>query len=125
MGKLQKLQVGIDNSAQNCVALDVDFLNRNTFGDIALRTEIINLFRAQLDAVRTQLLLPVDLKNWTYLTHTLRGAAAAVGAAQLVDLADAWTARPAPTGQSARLNCEFQLKLALVHFNRAVDTLTD
>ena len=121
VGKSQKLQGEAVDSSQNCVALDVSYLNQTTFGDIALRSEIIGLFRAQVKAVRTQLLLPVDQKAWIYLTHTLKGAAAAVGAQQLAALADTWGRRAAPKTQSARIDCETQLTLAMAHFNRIAD----
>jgi hypothetical protein len=121
--KLQKLQIEQVDSPQNCIALDVAFLNQNTFGDVALRTEIIGLFRAQLNAVRTQLLLPVDVNGWNYLTHTLKGAAAAVGAQKFAVLADAWGLKPPPATQSARLEHEVQFRLALVEFNRIADGL--
>ncbi len=121
MVKSQKLQVEALVSPQNCIVLDVAYLNHTTFGDIALRTEIIGLFRAQVKAVRTQLLLPVDHKAWTYLTHTLKGAAAAVGAGQLAALADVWSRNTPPKTQSTRIDCETQLTLAMAHFNRIAD----
>ncbi len=123
MVKLQKLQVEQIYSPKNCAALDIDVLNRNTFGDVALRTEIIALFRAQLSAVRTQLMLPVDANGWNHLTHTLKGAAAAVGAQKLAALADAWGLTPPPASRSARLQLEVQFRLALVEFNRMADAL--
>ena len=72
MVKLQKLQIEQIDSPKNCVALDVDVLNQNTFGDLALRSEIIALFRAQLSAVRTQLMVPVDASGWNYLPSECR-----------------------------------------------------
>jgi hypothetical protein len=123
MVKSQKLRDETQDSSQNCIALDVAYLNQTTFGDIALRTEILGLFRAQVKAVRTQLLLPVDKKAWGYLTHTLKGAAAAVGAGQLAALADTWGSNAPPKTQTMRLACEAQLSLALAQFNRIADQL--
>jgi HPt (histidine-containing phosphotransfer) domain-containing protein len=123
MVKSQKLQDETHDSAQNCIALDVTYLNQTTFGDLALRTEILGLFRAQVKAVRTQLLLPVDQKAWVYLTHTLKGAAAAVGAQQLAALADTWGSVVPPKTQTTRLACEAQLSLAMARFNRIADQL--
>ena len=124
MVKSQKLRQDVPHSPQNCAALDVNYLNQTTFGDIALRTEIIGLFGAQVKAVRTQLLLPINHKAWSYLTHTLKGAAAAVGAQQLAALADMWGHSSPPHTQTARIACESQLTLAMAHFNRIADTLS-
>jgi hypothetical protein len=123
MVKSQKLRGETHDSAQNCIALDVAYLNQTTFGDIALRTEILGLFRAQVKAVRTQLLLPIDQKAWVYLTHTLKGAAAAVGAQQLAALADMWGGNGAPKSQTMRLAYEAQLIHGMTHFNRIADQL--
>jgi Hpt domain len=123
MVKSQKLRDETHDSPQNCNALDVAYLNQTTFGDLALRTEILGLFRAQVKAVRTQLLLPVDQKAWVYLTHTLKGAAAAVGAKQLAALADSWGSNAPPENQTTRLSCEAQLSLAMARFNRIADQL--
>jgi Hpt domain len=123
MVKSHKLRDETHDSPQNCVALDVAYLNQTTFGDLALRTEILGLFCAQVKAVRTQLLLPVDQTAWAYLTHTLKGAAAAVGAQQLAALADGWGSNAPPKTQTMRLSCEAQLSLAMARFNRIADQL--
>jgi hypothetical protein len=121
--KSHKLQAETEFSSQDCVALDVAYLNRNTFGDLALRSEIIGLFRAQLDAVQKRLQLPMDDKSWTYLTHTLKGAAAAVGARQLAALADRWGRGPHPISIDGRKALGEDLKQALFHFNQVAATL--
>jgi hypothetical protein len=121
--KSHKLQSEHQFSPQDCVALDVAYLDLNTFGDSALRREIIGLFRAQLDAVQKRLQLPMDEKSWTYLTHTLKGAAAAVGARQLAALADRWGCGPHPISIDGRKALGEDLKQALFHFNRMAETL--
>jgi HPt (histidine-containing phosphotransfer) domain-containing protein len=117
----QKMQSDTSYSSIGCVALDVDFLNRNTFEDSALRSEIIGLFQAQAGAVLMQLRLPMDQKNWLYLTHTLKGAAAAVGAQQLAELAGRWGQHSAPAGVIGRSELIHELSQALVQFNRIAD----
>ena len=123
MIKSHKLQVEHVSSPDDCIVLDLDFLNLNTFGDIVLRTEILGLFRAQVNGAALQLQFPVNPSGWHYLTHTLKGAAAAVGAGQLAALADTWGRNTSPKTQSARIDCETQLTLAMAHFNRVADQL--
>lgn len=62
-------------------------LLRHTMDDAALATEVLALFEAQLKRL--------EILNWSKLDlafemHTLRGAAAAVGALQLQGLAQHW-----------------------------------
>lgn len=63
-----------------------------TMKDAALEREIIGLFMAQLEEVSVQLNCKLTPQEWIFLTHTLRGSAAAVGAFVLLDLAENWEA---------------------------------
>jgi HPt (histidine-containing phosphotransfer) domain-containing protein len=121
--KSQKLQAGAIGAPLDCVVLDVPFLNLNTYGDLALRAEILNLFLSQLDAVENRLQMPMDAKSWGFLTHTLKGAAAAVGARQLAALADNWGQRPHPASGGDRQALGAELKDALVAFKRAAQAV--
>lgn len=74
----------------DCVPLDADRLDENTFHDRALRAEILKLFVSQLDISRSAILNPETSEDWRFATHTLKGAAAAVGAEQFVALSSQW-----------------------------------
>lgn len=87
------------------VALDVQQLNRNTFGDVALRAEIIKLFSMQLEQSRLRIAEAQTPTDWRFVTHTLKGAAAAVGALDIARLAANWekTGLPATPHAKAEL----------------------
>ncbi len=123
MVKTQKLQVGRNQSRVDCMVLDVAFLDANTFGDKILRAEIISLFLAQLEAVQARMQMPLDEKSWAYLTHTLKGAAAAVGAQQLASMADDWGHCPHPATLSARHGLEADVKRSIMDFKTVATTL--
>lgn len=106
------------DSLYDCAAIDAIFLNRNTFNDAALRTEIVGLFLAQLDGVQNSFLVPVDKNGWTFLTHTLKGAASAVGALQLAALADVWSKQPTPQTTEQRQKLAQQLAALIADFKR-------
>ncbi len=68
---------------------DRNILMHHAMGDASLATEVLALFEAQLSRL--------EGLDWTHLDlafemHTLRGAAAAVGAIQLQDIAERWRA---------------------------------
>jgi HPt (histidine-containing phosphotransfer) domain-containing protein len=111
------------DSLYDCVAIDTIFLNRNTFHDATLRTEIIGLFLAQLDGVQNSFHVPIDKNGWTFLTHTLKGAASAVGALQLAALADYWGKQPAPQTTEQRQIFARQLAALIADFKRMATQL--
>ena len=80
----------------DCVPLDADRLDENTFHDRALRAEILKLFVSQLDISRSAILTPETNEDWRFTTHTLKGAAAAVGAQQFVALSGQWEKHDLP-----------------------------
>jgi HPt (histidine-containing phosphotransfer) domain-containing protein len=104
-------------------ALDGAYLKRATFGDTALRTEIVGLFLSQVNSLANRLNLPMDQRSWQFLTHTLKGSASAVGALHLSDLAHSWDMEPAPTTGTARQAYATTLKAALLDFERAAANL--
>lgn len=85
-----------ETSPKGCKVLDVDQLSRNTFGDAALRREILGLFLGQLAATRQQLAQQPAGVPWGFMAHTLKGASAAVGAEALHALAEGWEKAGAP-----------------------------
>jgi HPt (histidine-containing phosphotransfer) domain-containing protein len=121
--KAPKLQSDLVDSSLSCAALNEDHLHRSTFGDAALRLEILGLFRSHLSAFRNSLLLPADAANWRYMTHSLKGAAAAIGAEELAALATNWEAQPAPETNDGRQAALQTFDEALAAFNSAVRNL--
>jgi hypothetical protein len=111
------------NSSKDCVSLDIDFLNRNTFGDSALRSEILGLFLAQLDGVQRTLSSPVNETSWEFVMHTLKGAAAAVGATGISTAADLWGKRPAPVSAEQRRDVQLELTKLIAAFKLATQQL--
>ena len=66
---------------------DRSVLLRNTMDDLGLATEVLALFETQLQRLEKLDWAQLDLE---FEMHTLRGAAAAVGATQLQRLAESW-----------------------------------
>jgi HPt (histidine-containing phosphotransfer) domain-containing protein len=111
------------DAINNVVALDGDYLNRNTFGDYSLRNEIIGLFLAQLDGSKKLFGTTIDQTSWQFTAHTLKGAAAAVGARQIIVLAEEWERTPVPNNQAKRDYCLFQLENCIAAFKAAANRL--
>lgn len=84
-----KLNYDKSNTPIGCSPLDVDQLAQNTFGDSALRDEVIQLFIGQLGISKAAILNPENEDQWRFTAHTLKGVAAAVGARHFVELANA------------------------------------
>jgi HPt (histidine-containing phosphotransfer) domain-containing protein len=124
MGIPQKLQ-SFENFSRigGGVALDVNYLNRATFGDKPLRSEIIGLFLAQVNGLARQLETPLDATAWRFLTHTLKGAASAVGAQYMAEIAAVWDKQPPPATGDERADCAAELAGAILAFEAAASNL--
>lgn len=68
-------------------AFDIDVLRRYTLDDAALEIELLELFRAQLPKLLSQLAEAKDRAEWHMAAHTLKGSARSVGAPALAELA--------------------------------------
>jgi HPt (histidine-containing phosphotransfer) domain-containing protein len=123
MSLSHRLKKHHQESRHDCAALDIKFLDVNTFGDKALRSEIIGLFLAQLDSAKRSLVAPVDETAWQFLSHTLKGAAAAVGARQIAALADDWDACQAPSTAKERQEMADRLSALIADFKAASEQL--
>ncbi len=68
----------------------VDFahLDQYTLGDEGLQGELLRLFSIQLEAQTGKLQHCTDAGTWKQAAHTLKGAARAVGAWQVADVAE-------------------------------------
>ncbi len=63
----------------------------STMNDAALQREVLGLFMAQLKETREQLKAKlISMQDRKFLSHNLRGAASAVGALQIEELAKSW-----------------------------------
>lgn len=81
---------------------DIEHFERQTFGDANLQREIMQLFMAQVEDTLKALATPMTSTSWRFLTHTLKGAAAAVGAIRLADIAGQWELQGTPKDGAAR-----------------------
>ncbi len=75
--------------ACDTAVLDLAHLSKYTAGDEALMHELLALFSAQLTQQIVALGKTVELEDWLVATHTLKGAAGAVGAWQIAETAEA------------------------------------
>lgn len=91
-----------DPGFEQASVLDIVQLDHNTFGDSALKQEILGLFLEQLDTSRRQLAAASEARDWQFAAHTLKGAAAAVGAVELAGLALAWERDGLPANPAAQ-----------------------
>lgn len=83
-------------------AFDHAHFARQTFGDADLQREIIHLFLAQIEDARKAFGTPMTTTSWRFLTHTLKGAAASVGAVRMAGLAAAWEIAGSPQDAATR-----------------------
>ncbi len=74
-------------SAAEPPVFDRTVLMQHTMDDAALATEVLTLFEAQLQRLEH---LDWEKLDLAFEMHTLRGAAAAVGASQLQQIAENW-----------------------------------
>ena len=69
--------------------LDLQHLDKYTAGDEVLRCELLSLFSEQLAQQITALRGGCQGDDWMIATHTLKGAARAIGAFQIGETAEA------------------------------------
>lgn len=60
--------------------VDFDHLQRFTMGNRSLEREVLSLFRTQSHACIDRLKTAADDRDWREAAHTLKGAAAGIGA---------------------------------------------
>jgi hypothetical protein len=97
--------------------LDVQHLDHNTFGDKSLKAEIIALFAVQLEQTRPRIAEATSPDDWHFIMHTLKGAAAAVGAVDIARLATVWDVKGLPILDTDR-------DIILVAYDRAHSAFT-
>lgn len=100
-------------AVEDVVPLDVAFLVHSTFGDDALKGEIVALYRKQLAQAREMIASAATASDWRFVMHTLKGASSAVGAMQFAFLADEWERIVFPSeGQRQHILNDFDLAKA-------------
>jgi Hpt domain len=107
----------------DCVALDFGYLDRVTFGDVPLRDELIKLFLTQVSSMILKLPLLTKPDDWRFNAHSLRGAAAAIGAQEIAALCTHWEESGMPGLASGRQDCVALLQSAEHRFRDALTTL--
>jgi HPt (histidine-containing phosphotransfer) domain-containing protein len=98
-------------------------LFRNTMQNQKLAAEVLGLFLAQLPAMLEALDTAQEPAAWTFATHTLKGASAAIGAPRLYALASDLEALPFPVDLNVRLLRLQVVKAAAAEFRQAVAKL--
>jgi hypothetical protein len=89
--QVKKLREQPSAEVQTHLVFDRDRFEANTMHDVSLQREILGLFLAQLDQMRARLVEgPVSIEDSRFLGHTLRGAAAAVGAVEFEAIGLNW-----------------------------------
>lgn len=83
--------------------IDFDYLGKFTQGDPVLQREILTLFANQVAMLVDQLSQTADNRAWTFLAHSLKGTARAVGAWQLAQMAETMEQQGADGGQRREL----------------------
>jgi HPt (histidine-containing phosphotransfer) domain-containing protein len=69
-------------------AIDLGYLSRFTLGNWALTREVLELFAAQAPQCLERLRSAASDREWKQAAHALKGSAAAVGAKELMRLAE-------------------------------------
>ena len=114
-----KIAANAVGAIKNCSPLNRDYLETVTFGDSALREDLLTLFRDQLLAAIQKLPLIASAQDWRFLTHSLRGAAAAIGADEIAALCRNWEEAGMP-GIETRQQSAAQLQAARIRFEKAL-----
>jgi hypothetical protein len=98
------------------VVFDRERFEANTMHDSVLQCEILGLFLAQLVQMRARLTEgAVSVEDSKFLGHTLRGAAAAVGALEFEDMGANWEKLTASDADLTRM-----INAAEVRFRQAI-----
>lgn len=80
--------------------IDRQHLAKYTYGDSALEAEILQLFVTQVEGLVEQLASARETEQWSFVTHTLKGSARAVGAWQIAEMAQRLEAAGPPVSSA-------------------------
>lgn len=90
-----------------------------TFGSPDVEREVLQLFVGQVAVTLDQVLAAEQASDWTFMAHTLKGAAASVGALQIETLTRAWELTGLPISADLRQAAHGELTIALERFRSA------
>jgi HPt (histidine-containing phosphotransfer) domain-containing protein len=102
---------------------DLAFFEHCTSGDKALMQELLGLFRGQIEKSAENIIECPNDKDWAFITHTLKGAAAAVGAVQIEMLVSTWEIKARPRRFAERAALAEALQLAAAGFFKVANKL--
>lgn len=106
-----------------CATVDWGQLARYTFDSPVLEREIIDLFLQQLPLIVARLKAAREEAAWRLAVHTLKGSAAAVGAAQINAIAAGLEELGFAGDRASRAEVVAALQLAIGLYQKAVDPL--
>ncbi len=107
---------GFSRVALNPAVFDFDMFDHLTMGEKDLQLEVIGLFRLQVEQTLDLIETVIISKDWVALCHTLRGAAASVGATAIVAQLQDWETAKVPDENARQRNHERLASLATQYF---------
>ncbi len=113
IGKVQMQQIAPQFEIGQLSALNGQHFTMSTMDEQALQLEVIALFLNQITAIQTS----SAKADSAFLAHTLRGAALAVGADEIAEIAGLWQDK-----SISRPAFEQFLQLAETRFKAAIDS---
>ena len=93
-------------------SIDLAHLDRATFGDRALRREVLVLFERQAAALGAEIAAAPDGATRAKIAHHLRGAALGIGAMAVAEAAAAFEPAPADAVALARALSRLMARIA-------------
>jgi Hpt domain len=78
----------MENANKSLLIIDETHLDEMTFGDVALKSEIIGMFREQTQMWQRLLDVTSPTPDWMVGAHTIKGSARSIGAWVLGEICD-------------------------------------
>ncbi len=103
--------------------IELDVLDRNTFGDRQLRDEVLGLFRQQSLELIVRLEQTSSATDWKISAHKLKGSALGIGAQSVAQLAALVEQEPFSDRPSSRDAALAPLRQAIEATNREISGL--
>ncbi len=107
------------------VVIDVATLQASTMGELWLQIEVVSHFARQIDDVLSQLTAGQARDGWRMIAHTLRGTAAAIGAMELLEIAEDWEDGGLGAREADRADLISRIERAMPRFEGALLQISD